>query len=130
MSTDVATATDTAATSDTATDTAEVSTDAGSAAGIEADLAGFDLPVCADIRMAAEIRDQCLAALSATGDVRVGCGHVERVDAAVLQCLGALALGLSQVDRGLELVDRTLPFDRAVDLLGFGPLLAQVTSGS
>jgi anti-anti-sigma regulatory factor len=81
------------------------------------------LPSQADIRSAAEIHAQCCAALEATGDVQVGCGAVERIDAAVLQCLGSLAKSLVESSRRLELVDRTEPFDRAVQLLGFDELL-------
>ena len=84
----------------------------------------IDLPACADIRVAAELRDRCLGALQDTGDVRIGCGDVDRVDAAVLQCLGALAVGLGEVGRRLEFTDRTEAFDRAVALLGFDELLA------
>lgn len=84
---------------------------------------GFDLPACADIRVAAEVHERCMTALLARGEVRIGCGAVERVDAAVLQCLAALAIGLAQGDRRLDLADRTPAFDRAVDLLGLGPVL-------
>lgn len=84
----------------------------------------FDLPGQADIRVAAEIKDQCREALDGTGDVRVDCGAVERVDAAVLQCLGSLARSLADSSRALKLVERTESFDRAVDLLGFEELLA------
>ncbi|MGH1488075.1 MAG: STAS domain-containing protein [Acidimicrobiales bacterium] len=81
------------------------------------------LPSQADIRMAAEVHEQFQAALEATGNVEVDCAAVERVDAAVLQCIGSLASSLRQGARELELAGRTEPFDRAVSLLGFDDLL-------
>lgn len=107
---------------------AEVSTQAKDVEDVEAwsgsESNRFDLPGQADIRVAAEIKDQCREALDGTGDVRVDCGAVERVDAAVLQCLGSLARSLADSSRALKLVERTEAFDRAVDLLGFEELLA------
>ena len=83
----------------------------------------FELPAQADIRSAAEVYALCRGALEADGDVVVGCQMVERVDAAMLQCLGALADGLRQGGRSLELVEASEPFTRAVSVLGLGPLL-------
>ncbi len=54
----------------------------------------FELPCQADIRLGTEIQARCRAALDAEGDVQLDCEGVERVDAAVLQCLEALAGGL------------------------------------
>lgn len=80
------------------------------------------LPAQADIRLGAEIQAQCRAALETTGDVTVDCQAVERVDAAVLQCLAALGDGLRQGGRRLILQGRTPAFDRSVEVLGFGRL--------
>lgn len=87
------------------------------------DPTSFELPVQADIRVVTDIQDRCRAALDATGEVQIGCADVERIDAAVLQCIGALANGLRQGSRHLSLTDRSDPFDRAVALLGFEELL-------
>lgn len=83
----------------------------------------IELPANADIRVGAEILGWCRAALEAEGDVRVACDSVERIDAAVLQCLTSLARSLRQADRRLELVEPSEPFSRTVDLLGFTALL-------
>lgn len=83
----------------------------------------LDLPGMADIRMAGDIVAQCRTALEASGDVVVNCAMVERVDAAVLQCLGSLATSLGESSRQLRLVERSESFDRAVELLGFEPAL-------
>ncbi len=83
----------------------------------------IELPVQADIRQGAEIQARCRAALEAEGDIEVHCGAVERVDAAVLQCLTALAAGLQAADRRLEMVDPSAAFSRSVDLLGLTSLV-------
>lgn len=85
--------------------------------------AGFDLPTNADIRAVGEIVEQCRSALEATGDVRVGCAGVERLDAAVVQCLIALHDGLHQAGRALELVDPSAACVRAVEALGLVDML-------
>jgi chemotaxis protein CheD len=83
----------------------------------------FALPARADIRAAAKIHAQCRAAQHATGDVQVECGAVERIDAAVLQCLGALGEALQQGARRLELIHPSPGFSRTVALLGFASIL-------
>lgn len=93
------------------------------ASGPGTDQTSLALPAHADIRRAAELHQQCSEALAATGDVTVDCGSVEWIDAAVLQCLAALAVGLYQGDRQLVLVDQTPAFDRAVELLDLESLL-------
>lgn len=100
-------------------------TDTGSGSG---DPTQFGLPAQADVRLAADIQARCRAALEATGDVRIDCEGVERVDASVLQCIGALGNGLRQGDRHLELINQSGAFTRAVELLGFAPLLDPGTS--
>ncbi|MDG2113352.1 MAG: STAS domain-containing protein, partial [Actinomycetota bacterium] len=97
------------------------SPDAGS--GEAGDPTRIELPGQADIRVAADIHALCLTALEASGEVRIDCAQVERIDAAVLQCLGALAHGLRQGERDLELSGRTDSFDRAVEVLGFRAVL-------
>lgn len=82
----------------------------------------FELPVQADIRLGTEIQARCRAALEAEGDVEINCESVERVDAAVLQCLAALATGLQAAGRQLAVVDPSAAFGRSVDLLGFASL--------
>lgn len=84
--------------------------------------ARFELPVQADIRLGTEIQARCRAALDAEGDVQLDCEGVERVDAAVLQCLETLAGGLRASGRRLELVNPSVAFSRAVDILGFSAL--------
>lgn len=84
----------------------------------------FELPVQADIRLGTEIQARCRAALEAEGDVQLDCEAVERVDAAVLQCLAALANGLQADGRRLELVNPSTTFSRSVDLLGFAALVS------
>jgi anti-anti-sigma regulatory factor len=91
--------------------------------GGDADPTRFDLPAQSDVRVAGDVHARCRSALEASGDVRIDCGAVERVDAAVLQCLWALADGLRQGERSLEIVDRTASFDGAVAALGFEELL-------
>ncbi|MEM9562497.1 MAG: STAS domain-containing protein [Actinomycetota bacterium] len=83
----------------------------------------LELPAVADIRVAAEIQARCQAALDSTGDVTVSAASTERVDAAVLQCLAALANGLHQGGRSLHLAESSEAFDRAVDVLGFRRVL-------
>jgi anti-anti-sigma regulatory factor len=90
---------------------------------VAAEATSFDLPAQADIRFGADIQDQCRAALDGTGDVQIGCEAVERIDGAVLQCLGALNVDLQRSGRRLQLVEPSESFSRSVDLLGFGPLL-------
>ncbi len=82
----------------------------------------FELPVQADIRLGTEIQARCRAALDGEGDVQLDCEAVERVDAAVLQCLESLAGGLRAADRRLEVLNPSAAFRRAVDLLGFAAL--------
>lgn len=82
----------------------------------------FELPVQADIRLGTEIQARCRAALDSEGDVQIDCQGVERVDAAVLQCLVALAGDLRAAGRRLEVVDPSAAFSRSVDLLGFTAL--------
>ncbi len=82
----------------------------------------FELPVQADIRLGTEIQARCRAALEAEGDVQLHCEMVERVDAAVLQCLAALADGLRAGGRRLEVLNPSTAFSRAVDLVGFTAL--------
>lgn len=84
----------------------------------------FELPVQADIRLGTEIQARCRAALEAEGDVELDCEAVERVDAAVLQCLAALAAGLRDADRQLVVVNPSAAFSRSVDLLGFAALVS------
>ena len=86
--------------------------------------ARLELPVQADIRQGAEIQAWCRAALETGGDATIDCGSVERVDAAVLQCLVALATGLRAGGRRLQLMNPSPGFTRAVDLLGLGPQLS------
>lgn len=81
------------------------------------------LPAVADIRSAADFHGQCLAALNATGDVVMDTTTVERVDAAILQCVAALASGLAQGDRRLVIAEPSTAFVRAVGLLGFEDLI-------
>jgi anti-anti-sigma regulatory factor len=84
----------------------------------------FELPVQADIRLGTEIQARCRAALEGEGDVQIDCQSVERVDAAVLQCLVALAGGLRAADRRLELAEPSTAFSRSVSLLGFAGLVS------
>ncbi len=104
---------------------AEVVADAApaEATAAEEEPGRFTLPSQADIRLAAEIHEQCQAALETSGNVQIDCGLVERVDAAVLQCIGSLAGSLRQGARELELIDRTESFDHAVSVLGFEEVL-------
>lgn len=83
----------------------------------------FALPATADIRSVADILGQCRSALEAVGEVVVDCGGVERIDAAVLQCLGALHTSLAEADRPLTFAAPSTAFCRAVEVLGFEPLL-------
>lgn len=99
-------------------------TDVGTDVEAEADdPTRFELPATSDIRTAVEIQDRCRAALEADGDVTIGCGSVERVDAAILQCLGSLSRDLVDGGRHLDLTEPSEPFTRAVNVLGFGPVL-------
>jgi len=84
----------------------------------------FALPVQADIRLGTEIQARCRAVLEAEGDVELDCEAVERVDAAVLQCLAALTAGLRAADRQLVVVNPSPDFSRSVDLLGFAALVS------
>lgn len=84
----------------------------------------FELPVQADIRLGTEIQARCRAALEAGGDVELDCEAVERVDAAVLQCLAALAAGLQDADRRLVVINPSSAFNRSADLLGFAALVS------
>ncbi len=86
-------------------------------------LARFALPATADIRVVTEILALCRRALDAEGDVTVDCADVERVDAAALQCLGALQRSLAEAERLLTFAEPTAAFRRAVDVLGFDVLL-------
>lgn len=86
------------------------------------------LPAQADIRSGEELLARCRAALEAPGDVLVSCEGVERIDAAVLQCLAALADALDGGGRRLVLVDPTPAVDRAIGVLGFGDVLAPAVS--
>jgi anti-anti-sigma regulatory factor len=104
-----------------------VASEAGEASPVAPGANRFDLPAQADIRFAADIHAHCRAALDATGDVEVGCGDVERLDGAVLQCLISLHHGLAQGSRGLVLVDPSPAFERALALTGAGPLFDGVT---
>lgn len=94
------------------------------------DPASFDLPAQADIRFGADIQAQCRAAIAASGDVQVGCDAVERIDGAVLQSLIAMGIDLRQQGRSVKLVDPSVAFSRAVDLLGFADLLSGDTAAS
>ena len=85
--------------------------------------ASFELPVIADIRVAEEVVARCRAALEAGGDVRVDGGDVERVDAAVVQCLVALHDGLGQAHRRLEFVAPSEALVRALAVAGVGELV-------
>ncbi|MEZ5235622.1 MAG: lipid asymmetry maintenance protein MlaB [Acidimicrobiia bacterium] len=83
----------------------------------------FALPPVADIREVGEILARCRGALEAEGDVTVDCGAVERVDAAGLQCLGALNASLAEAGRLLTLASPTAELRRAIEVLGFEALL-------
>lgn len=85
---------------------------------------GFDLPANADIRSAEEIVARCRTALEAGGDVRIGGGGVERIDASVVQCLVALHAGLGQAHRRLELVEPSDALVRGLAVLGFESITA------
>lgn len=86
--------------------------------------ARVELPAFADIRVAADLVEEFRAALAAEGDVEVHCGTVERLDAAVAQCLVALHGGLTQAGRRLHLVERTDAFERALTLVGMTEVMA------
>ena len=55
--------------------------------------------------------------------ITVDCGAVERVDAAGLQCLGALNASLAEAGRLLTLASPTAELRRAIEVLGFEALL-------
>lgn len=84
----------------------------------------FALPATADIRVVRDVLGLCRSALEAEGDVIVDCGDVERIDAATLQCLGALHRSLAEADRLLTFAGPTDAFCQAVQVLGFDALFS------
>ena len=79
----------------------------------------FTLPAQAGIRIANELRAWSIDALAADGEVEIVCADVERVDAAVLQCLMALASDLDRLGRRLALTEVPPGVERAIEAVGF-----------
>jgi anti-anti-sigma regulatory factor len=84
------------------------------------DAVGSALPASLDLSAAVDLRDACLAAMSAEGDVTLDVSPVEAVATPCIQVLLAMSKGLENDDRRLRIVGESEAMARAFDDLGLG----------